>query len=80
MGFRVLPTDTAHAAGQERQSRISRRSAFRDVAIAVLIGLFAFVVYNANLRSIPAADTYAARYMPFSILRDHKVVLDSIVR
>ena len=77
---RALPTETAPAPGQEQQSRIPRRGAFRDVAIAALIGLVALVVYNANLRSIPAADTYAARYLPFSILRDHKVVLDSIVR
>ncbi|BCG96663.1 hypothetical protein [Mesorhizobium sp. 131-2-1] len=75
-----MPTETAPAPGQEQQSRIPRRSAFRDVAIATLIGLVALIVYNANLRSIPAADTYAARYLPFSILRDHKVVLDSIVR
>jgi hypothetical protein len=37
-----------------------------------------FLVYNANLRAIPAADTYAARYLPFSILRHHSIVLDPI--
>jgi hypothetical protein len=44
----------------------------------VLLGLAAFLVYNANLRSIAAVDTYAARYLPFSIWRNHTVVLDPI--
>ncbi|SED04456.1 hypothetical protein SAMN05444161_2385 [Rhizobiales bacterium GAS191] len=44
-----------------------------------MLGLVSFLVYNANMRSIPAADTYAARYLPFSIWRNHSVVLDPIV-
>jgi hypothetical protein len=51
----------------------------RDVAIGILLGLVSLLIYNANLRAIPAADTYAARYMPFSILRHHSVTLDPIV-
>lgn len=50
----------------------------RDVTIAVLLGLAAFLIYNANLRAIPAADTYAARYLPFSILQHRSIVLDPI--
>ncbi|MBO9513044.1 MAG: hypothetical protein J7549_02920 [Variovorax sp.] len=52
---------------------------WRDIVIALFIGLFSFAVYNANLRAMPAADTYAARYLPFSILRHHTVLLDPIV-
>ncbi|WP_296744418.1 hypothetical protein [Mesorhizobium sp.] len=76
-----MPTDafSAHAPGLEKSSPPSRRNASRDIAIAVLLGLLAFLVYNANLRSIPAADTYAARYLPFSIWRNHTVALDPIV-
>ena len=55
------------------------RSGWRDIVIAILIGIFCLAVYNANLRAIPAADTYGARYLPFSILRNHTVMLDPIV-
>ncbi|WP_375411258.1 hypothetical protein [uncultured Bradyrhizobium sp.] len=58
----------------------SKRRIFlrRDVAICVLLGLASFLIYNANLRAITAVDTYAARYLPFSIWRHHAVVLDPI--
>ncbi|MBN8940850.1 MAG: hypothetical protein J0H01_15220 [Rhizobiales bacterium] len=45
----------------------------------MLLGLVSFFVYNANLRSIAAADTYAARYLPFSIWRSHSVALNPIL-
>ena len=48
------------------------------MAICLLLGLFAFLIYNANLRAISAADTYAARYLPFSIWRHQTLVLDPI--
>jgi len=47
--------------------------------IALLLAIVSFVVFNANGRLISAADTYAARYLPFSILRNHSVLLDPIV-
>jgi hypothetical protein len=40
--------------------------------------LICLVVYNANLRSIPAGDTYPARYLPFAIWWHHTVLLDPI--
>ena len=46
--------------------------------IALLLALLSFVVYNANGRLISAADTYVARYLPFSILRHHTVLLDPV--
>ena len=36
------------------------------------------MVYNANLRSIPAGDTFPARYLPFAIWSKHTLVLDSL--
>lgn len=45
---------------------------------SLLIGLCCFVVYNANLRSISAGDTYPARYLPFAILLDHTVFLNPV--
>ncbi len=69
------------AAGDARvracaeQPRPTKR---RDVLTALALGLVCFVIFNANLRSIPAADTYSARYLPFSILRDGTVTLNAI--
>jgi len=43
-----------------------------------LIGLLALLIYNANLRAIPAGDTYPARYLPFAILQHHTLFLNPI--
>ena len=50
-----------------------------DIAVAAFLALIVFLGFNANMRSITAADTYAARYLPFSILVNHSVLLDPIV-
>jgi hypothetical protein len=50
------------------------------VRASVVIGLCCFLIYNANLRSIPAGDTYPARYLPFAILQYHTIFLDPIVK
>lgn len=59
-------------------------SAFRDsrrwdLAICLLLGLIFFLIYNANFRSIGAADTYPARYLPLSIWQNHSLTLDPIL-
>ncbi|MER9169632.1 hypothetical protein NKI12_20065 [Mesorhizobium australicum] len=51
----------------------------RDFAMALLLGLLSLLVYNANLRSITAADSYAARYLPFSIWQNHSLTLNPIL-
>ncbi|MET0556220.1 MAG: hypothetical protein ABW221_24480 [Vicinamibacteria bacterium] len=51
----------------------------RDLRTSLLIGLVCFVVYNANLRSISAGDTYPARYQPFAILWHGSLSLDPIL-
>ena len=58
------------------QGRTTRR---RDVVVCLLLGVASLLIYQANLRSIAAVDTYAARYLPFSIWRSHTLVLDPIV-
>src|ERR1700712_4141277 len=50
----------------------------RELRASLLIGLCCLLVYNANLRSISAGDTYPARYLPFSIWRNHSLALDPI--
>ncbi len=50
----------------------------RDLWISLLLGLACLLLYNANLRSITAGDTYGARYQPFGILRYHTLLLDPI--
>lgn len=57
-------------------SQLLRR---RDLLLCLLLGIVSFAVYNANLRAIPAVDTYAARYLPLSIWHNHTVSLDPIV-
>ncbi len=70
-------THEAASAGPTRPT--GARSRRRELIIALLLGTLAFLVYNANLRSIPAGDTYAARYLPFSILQNGSLLLDPIV-
>jgi len=61
------------AASEDTQAR------FRlDLRASLLLGLFCLLVYNANLRSISAGDTYPARYLPFGIWRYQTVLLDPI--
>jgi hypothetical protein len=50
----------------------------RDLRISLLLAILCLLVYNANLRSIGAADTFGARYLPFGMWRYHTVLLDPI--
>ena len=50
----------------------------RELRASLLIGLCCLLIYNANLRTISAGDTYPARYLPFAIWRHHTVLLDPI--
>src|SRR6202158_44248 len=50
----------------------------RDLRTSLLLGLVCLLVYNANLRSINAGDTYPARYLPFGIWHYGSVLLDPI--
>jgi hypothetical protein len=43
---------------------------------ALLIAALCFTVYSANARVIPSADTRPARYLPFAVLRDHRLTLE----
>lgn len=73
---RSLRTLRQHQAGPTDASRPVRdHSALRA---SVAIGLFCFVVYNLNFRSISAGDTYPARYIPFALWHWHTVLLDPI--
>jgi len=48
----------------------------RDAITFGCLLLFLFIVYNLNLRTIGWDDTYATRFLPFSLLLDHSVYLD----
>jgi uncharacterized membrane protein len=50
----------------------------RDLRASLLLGVLCLLVYNANMRSISAGDTYPARYLPFGIWRYQTVLLDPI--
>jgi hypothetical protein len=81
----VSPAQGLEASEAARQSTSGPGSAApfprsrRDRWVSLLLGLLCLLVYNANLRSIPAGDTYAARYLPFGIWRYHTVLLDPIL-
>jgi hypothetical protein len=50
----------------------------RDVRLALLLALLAFLVYNANFRLIAAGDSYPARFIPFGLWGHGTVYLDPI--
>lgn len=68
----------AHFSGSANSSNSFRGSRRWDLAICLLLGLVFFLIYNANLRSIGAGDTYSARYLPLSIWKHHSLTLDPI--
>lgn len=70
---------TTRVPDQAASKPAFRRSCARDAAVALLLGLLSLLVYNANLRSITAADSYAARYLPFSIWQNHSLTLNPIL-
>lgn len=43
---------------------------------ALAVAALCFTVYSANARVIPSADTRPARYLPFAVLRDHRLTLE----
>ena len=59
------------------EGRSERR---RRLQASLLIALCCFLIYNANLRSISAGDTYPARYLPFAIVQYHTLFLDPVAR
>src|SRR5664279_2174847 len=45
---------------------------------AAVLACLAFLVYNANFRGITTGDAFPARFLPFSILADQSLNLDSV--
>jgi hypothetical protein len=60
--------------------RESIRFRLRVLTAPVLLGLFCFLVYNANLRQIGAGDTLPARYQPLILWHDGTLALDANAR
>src|SRR5438067_773153 len=66
-----------------RLSLSSRRSVrFYSLSLRapLLLGLFCFLVYNANLRQIGAGDTFPARYQPLILWHEGTLELDTNAR
>jgi len=53
-------------------------AAWRDRQVALLLFLICLIVYNANGRAITSGDTFAARYQPFALWKDHTLLLDPV--
>ena len=58
-------------------SRKQIRFYLQSLKAPLLLGLFCFLVYNANLRQIGAGDTLTARYQPLILWHDGTLALDS---
>ena len=58
----------------------SIRFYLRSWIAPILLGLFCFLVYNANLRQIGAGDTLPARYQPLILWHDGTLALDANAR
>ena len=58
----------------------SIRFHLRSWTAPLLLGLFCFLVYNANLRQIGAGDTLPARYQPLILWHDGTLDLDANAR
>jgi hypothetical protein len=75
----VTPQDLGVPLSSSGISSSSFRNPWRwDLAVCLLLGLAFFLIYNANLRSIDAGDTYPARYLPLSMLKYHTLALDPV--
>ena len=51
----------------------------KDRRIALVVALFALILYNANLRDISTGDTFPARFVPMAVLHYGTVYLDDLV-
>src|SRR3954468_23585986 len=72
-----MTTMTPPAGGPSVPTQNERRDRLRT---SLAIGVCCLLVYNANLRSISAGDTYPARYLPFAIVQYHTVFLDPVAK
>jgi len=52
----------------------------QSLTAPILLGLFCFLVYNANLRQIGSGDTLPARYLPLTLWRYHTLDFDANAR
>jgi hypothetical protein len=61
-------------------SGTSNRFRLRSLTTPLILGLFCFLIYNANLRQIGAGDTLPARYQPLILWHDGTLGLDAHAR
>lgn len=65
-------------AGTTESVEIPRkRRRLRRWLAPLLFGLLCLVVFNANMRTIGAGDSFGARYLPLVVLKDHSLKLDA---
>lgn len=67
---RAAPADKAPAAAAP-----DRRS---DLRTALLLALLACLVYNLNFRTMGTGDSFPARFLPFAVLGEGSLHLDSV--
>ena len=82
MGQRIIVDILVHREGKLKKlafsEKLSRKSIRpRSWTALLFLGLFCFLVYNANLRTIGAGDTFPARYLPLIVWHNHTLDLDA---
>jgi hypothetical protein len=72
--------DTAEAAASAASEPVGTGPFGRaDFRFAALLGLAAFLLYNLNFRSISSGDCLPARFLPFAVLEEGSLHLDSVL-
>lgn len=57
----------------------TRAIGWAELRLAVLLGLAAFLLYNLNFRAISMGDCLPARFLPFAVLEEGSLHLDSVL-
>lgn len=67
------------AAAKRRDERSLPAQGLSDLRLALLLGLAACLFYNLNFRSITSGDCLPARFLPFAVLEEGSLHLDSVL-
>ena len=60
-------------------AREERRAGIGDLRVVFLLSALAFLVYNANFRTIATGDSRPARFLPFAVWEEGSLHLDSVL-
>jgi hypothetical protein len=74
------PPERPPAEAQAALEPVGQRPFGRaDRRLAAALGLAAFLLFNLNFRTIAQGDSLPARFLPFAVLEQHSLYLDSVL-